>query len=312
VSIPTKSLRRALAGGTLIGDGGLGSSLLGLELDPLRDFAGQAGCCEMLNVERPDLVGGLHGEFFAAGCDTATTNSFCGDAPTLARRGLAGRAHELALAAAQIARAAAAAAARDGRPRYVLGSLGPGFDLPTFSGASCTDLEAGYRALAAALLEGEVDGLVIETCRDAAQAQAALRGARAALGAAGSDAVLCVSFAPFSDGTLAGGVPLGTALDALRDFEPDLLAVNCVTGAREMEGPLAALRGSGVIGLGAWPNAGLPSTFEGRKTWPIEPREFARELSDLAQRFDLRLVGGCCGTSPAHLRALVERLRPDG
>jgi 5-methyltetrahydrofolate--homocysteine methyltransferase len=296
VTSPARDLISALDGGPLLLDGAIGSELLAR--------SGPDVVGELLNVERPELVRALHDEHLAAGCDALTTNSFCADAPTLSRRGLGGRSVELGLAAARIARAAADRAAADGRARWVLGSLGPGHALPTLHGGDPAALERGYRELAGALLAGGVDALLVETVRDLRQARAALAGARTAA----HDAALLVAFAPCDDGTLAGGVALASAVEELSEFEPVLWGVNCVAHASALERALASLRAAGARRLGAWPNAGLPDTTGPVPRWPIEPEPFARDLAATARRFALSLVGGCCGTTPAHLAALGTRL----
>lgn len=293
---PARDLISALERGPLLLDGGLGGELFAR--------AGAGSVCELLNVERPELVLAVHGEYLAAGCDALTTNSFCADAPTLLRRGLGGRAAELGLAAARLARVAADRAAADGRSRWVLGSLGPGYELPTLHGGDLAALEHGYRELSDALLAGGVDALLVETVRDLRQARAALAGARTAR----REVALLVSFAPWADGGLAGGVTLRAAVEDLAEFAPCLWGINCVAEPAELERALASLRAAGARRLGAWPNAGLPDTSGPAPRWPIGPEAFARDLAATARRFELSLVGGCCGTTPAHTSALGTRL----
>jgi 5-methyltetrahydrofolate--homocysteine methyltransferase len=296
VSAQPNDLVSALRDPALLLDGAIGSELM------VRSRSDVA--CELHNVERPGLVRALHDEHLDAGCDAITTNSFCADAPTLSRRGLGGRSVELGLAAARIARAAADRAAADGRRRFVLGSLGPGRVLPTLGECDLVSLEESYRELALSLLEGGVDALLVETVRDLRQARAALAGARAVA----PDAAVFVAFAPFDDGRLAGGVPLGTAVAELAEFAPALWGINCVAEPAVLERALAALQAAGAGRLGAWPNAGLPDTTGPAPVWPIGPEAFARDLAATARRHVLSLVGGCCGTTPAHIAALGRRL----
>jgi 5-methyltetrahydrofolate--homocysteine methyltransferase len=296
VHAPPSDLLAALDRGPLLLDGGIGSELA------VRGRA--SGPCELLNVERPERVTALHEAYLAAGCDALTTNSFCADAPSLARRGASGRSAELGIAAARLARAAAGRAAAEGRPRWVLGSLGPGRDLPTLHGGDDAALERAYAELARALDLGGVDALLIETVRDVRQARAALAGALTAA----PHLPRLVAFAPFADGALAGGVTLPAALARLAEFEPALLGVNCVEGAAGCERALSELRAAGARRLGAWPNAGLPDTSGPQPVWPLAPEPFARELAASARRHGLALVGGCCGTTPAHVRALAALL----
>lgn len=296
MSAQPHELDSALRGRPLRLDGAIGSELMARSRSD--------AACELHNVEQPQLVRALHDEYLAAGCDAITTNSFCADAPTLSRRGLGGRSVELGLAAARIARAAADRASADGRRRWVLGSLGPGTALPSLHGGDVAALEQGYGELSGALLEGDVDALLVETVRDLRQARAALAGARAVA----PDATVLVAFAPFDDGRLAGGVELSAAVAGLAEFAPALWGVNCVAEPSVLERALAALQAAGARRLGAWPNAGLPDTTGPAPRWPIGPEAFARDLAATARRFELSLVGGCCGTTPAHIAALGRRL----
>jgi len=300
VPAPARDLLAALDAAPLLLDGALGTALA--------DGAPDGGACELLNVERPERVRAVHDAHLAAGCDVLTTNSFCADGPTLARRGLAGRSAELGLAAARLACERARSAERDGRARFVLGSLGPGWTLPTRDGGDDAALAVAYAELARALLAGGADALALETVRDLRQARAAAAGARAV----GADVPLVVAFAPFGDGALDGGVALAEAVAALAPFAPALYAVNCVAGAAGAERALDELRAAGAPRLGAWPNAGLPDTRGERPRWPLAPEPFARELAACARRRRLALVGGCCGTTAAHTAALAAHLAREG
>lgn len=266
----------------LLCDGGLGTELARLAPGALP--------YERLNLESPAVVAGVHAAYLAAGCDVVTTNSFCGDPGSLSAWGLEGRAEELARAAAELARAAADAGAR--APRFVLGSIGPG---ARGAGAADTELEGVVR-VAAALLEGGADALAVETVRDPQRTRAVLR----ALGGLGAE--LVVSFTPLDDDPLA---PLAGELEALG---VGLVAFNCVEGPGGLERALAGRPGGWNGPLGGWPNAGRPEHGARGDVWPVGPAEFARAMAALTGEHDLRLVGGCCGTTPAHLAALRELL----
>src|SRR5215471_8187331 len=179
-------LRMALAERVVIADGAMGSMLQGSDAT-LDDFAGHEGCNEILNITRPDIVRSIHDGYLAAGADAISTNTFGANLGNLGEYGIADRTYELSLAGAELARQAADEAAADGRPRWVLGSIGPGTKLPTLGHVSFAELRDAYQANAAGLLAGGADGLIIETCQDLLQAKAAIIGAKRAIHASPGD-----------------------------------------------------------------------------------------------------------------------------
>ncbi|QDU69390.1 homocysteine S-methyltransferase family protein [Engelhardtia mirabilis] len=302
MQLPTASdLRAALAAGPpLLLDGAMGSQLLASGFDLARDYLEVEDGVEVLNLTRPEQVRAVHESWFDAGCDLATTNTFMALPSVLTECGQGARLNEIVAAAVREARAAAEAWSDEDRPRWVLGGAGPGTDLPTKSGRSRAAVEADYDALLRRLTSGRVDGLLIETCADPIQIAAAVAAARRI-----GDEPLLLSLLP-------GAAPLAEAVAAARDHGVDLLALNCGDGPGGMEAGLAQLRELWDGPLGCWPNAGATGPEEPAGIGPIGPEDFAAGVAELARRFDLRLVGGCCGTSPAHLRALARRLgRPD-
>jgi len=287
-------------------DGATGTNLQlrGLNAD---DFGGPAseGCNELLVATRPDVVADLHASFFDVGVDVVETDSF-GDLPwVLAEYGIAERAHELARASARIARRVADDYAADGRPRWVAGSLGPGTKLVSLGQLGFPEMRDGYETAALGLLEGGVDVLVIETSQDLLQVKAAMIGCRRAMAAAGRDVPLQVQVTIEQTGTMLMGTEIGAALTTVGALRPDVIGLNCATGPREMGEHLRHLCHHAPIPVSCLPNAGLPSVLDGRMHYDLTPEELASYHRRFVTELGVSIVGGCCGTTPEHLAAVV-------
>src|SRR6266851_6883618 len=228
-----RPLRKALAERVVIADGAMGSMLQN-SAATLGDFDGHEGCNEILNITRPDIVRAVHDGYLAAGTDCITTNSFGANLGNLGEYGLESRIEELSEAGARIARQAADAWAAPGRPRWVLGSVGPGTKLPTLGHVRFGTLRDAYQQNAAGLLRGGVDAVVAETCQDLLQAKAAVIGAKRAIAAAGADVVLIASVTIETTGAMLLGSEIGAALAALEPLGIDLIGLNCATGPGEI------------------------------------------------------------------------------
>ncbi len=302
------ALRAVLGHQLLIADGAMGSMLQG---SPVRldDFDGHEGCNEVLNVTRPDIVTAIHEEYLAAGADCITTNTFGANLGNLGEYGIESRIEELAQAGAGLARRAADAAARPGRPRFVLGSVGPGTKLPTLGHVSFATLRDSYQAAAAALLHGGADGLIVETCQDMLQAKAAVIGCRRAIAAAAAEAPLIASVTIETTGAMLLGTEIGAALTTLEPLGVDMIGLNCATGPAEMSEHLRYLAAHARVPLSCMPNAGLPELTSDGAYYPVTAAELADAHEQFAAEFGLALLGGCCGTTPEHVAALVARLR---
>ncbi len=310
-------LRAALAARVVIADGAMGTMLQASDATP-DDFEGFEGCNEVLNATRPDIVAGIHRAYFDAGADCVTTNTFGANQTNLGEYGISERIGELSRAGARIAREVADEyAAADGRPRWVLGSMGPGTKLPTLGHTTFRELRASYYENAAGLLRGGADGLIIETCPDLLQAKAAIIGAKRAVAALAPQALVIASLTIETTGTMLLGSEIGAALTALAPLGIDLIGLNCATGPGEMSEHLRYLAANSPIPISCEPNAGLPVLTADGAYYPLTPAELADAHARFALEFGLSLVGGCCGTTPAPVAALVERLgvtaaRPDG
>src|SRR5215470_2109147 len=224
---PQQTLRNALAERVVIADGAMGSMLQGSPAT-LDDFAGHEGCNEILNVTRPDIVRSVHEGYLDAGVDAISTNTFGANLGNLGEYGISDRIYELSRAGATLAREAADDAAADGRPRWVLGSIGPGTKLPTRGHVSFGELRDAYERNAAGLLAGGADALIVETCQDLLQAKAAIIGAKRAI--AGSDrpgTVLIAQVTIETTGAMLLGSEIGAALTALEPLGIDVIGLNC-------------------------------------------------------------------------------------
>ena len=289
------SIMDALGRRLLILDGATGTGLMALrpDVDP-----GQG--LERLCVEDPDSITALHTASLRAGCDLVRTNTFCGSAPELEHVGLAGRARELARLGAELARDAVNAERSSDDPAFLLGVIGPG--AARFSGPGSPHLIAAERDRAFGLVDGGIDAFLIETV-------GSLEHLRVAVTAARESASILPVFASFSIASyqcLASGSSMAAVAHAATELGLDLIGLNCSRGPASLDEPLRALRRAWPGPLGAWPNAGLPIEVNGELTWPIGPDELARWLAATVREVDLRIAGGCCGTTAQHVEAIVS------
>jgi 5-methyltetrahydrofolate--homocysteine methyltransferase len=275
----------------------------------LDDFGGHEGCNEILNVTRPDIVSSVHEAYLEAGVDCVTTNTFGANLSNLGEYGIAERIDELSEAGARIARTAADRWSAPQRPRWVLGSVGPGTKLPTLGHVTFAELRDAYQRNAAGLLRGGVDAIVVETCQDLLQAKAAIIGIRRALTAAGIQIPLIAQVTIETTGSMLLGSEIGAALTALEPLGITLIGLNCATGPGEMSEHLRYLAGHSRIPLSCMPNAGLPLLTSNGARYPLTPDQLADAHEMFTAEFGLALAGGCCGTTPEHLAAVVERVR---
>ena len=293
-------------------DGATGTNLQLRHLGP-DDFGGPAleGCNEILVDTRPDVVADLHRSFLDVGCDVVETDSF-GSLPwVLSEYGLSDRTRELALKSARIARKEAdAAAARTGTPRWVAGSLGPGTKIASLGQITFVEQRDGYRLAAEGLLEGGVDLFIIETVQDLLQAKAAVIGCRQAMAAAGREVPVQVQVTIETTGRMLMGTEIGAALTTLDALRPDVIGLNCATGPSEMSEHLRYLSKHSRVPISVLPNAGLPSVVEGRMHYDLTPEQLAEHHARFVSEYGVTVVGGCCGTTPEHLRAVVDACHP--
>ncbi|MFF3318515.1 methionine synthase [Streptomyces sp. NPDC003035] len=303
------TLREALATRVVVADGAMGTMLQAQ--DPtLEDYENLEGCNEILNVTRPDIVRTVHQEYFAAGVDCVETNTFGANFAALGEYDIPERVYELSESGARIAREVADEfTASTGQQRWVLGSMGPGTKLPTLGHAAYTTLRDAYQQNAEGMLAGGADALLVETTQDLLQTKASVIGARRALDALGVDVPVICSVTVETTGTMLLGSEIGAALTALEPLGIDMIGLNCATGPAEMSEHLRYLARHSRIPLSCMPNAGLPVLGKNGAHYPLTPVELADAQETFVREYGLSLVGGCCGTTPEHLRQVVERVR---
>ncbi|MGW2564821.1 methionine synthase [Streptomyces sp. NPDC001537] len=303
------ALREALATRVVVADGAMGTMLQAQ--DPtLDDFQQLEGCNEVLNVTRPDIVRSVHSAYFDAGVDCVETNTFGANLTALGEYDIPERVAELSEAGARIARETADEyAARDGRQRWVLGSMGPGTKLPTLGHTTFHAIRDAYQQNAEGLLAGGADALLVETTQDLLQTKASVLAARRAMETAGYQVPLIVSVTVETTGTMLLGSEIGAALTALEPLGIDMIGLNCATGPAEMSEHLRYLARHSRIQLSCMPNAGLPVLGKDGAHYPLTAPELADAQETFVREYGLSLVGGCCGTTPEHLRQVVERVR---
>ncbi len=308
MSTTSDALRRALAERVVVADGAMGTMLQAHDLS-LDDFQNLEGCNEILNVTRPDVVRAVHDAYFEVGVDAVETNTFGANYANLAEYDITERVYELAEAGARIAREAADAWSTPEYPRWVLGSVGPGTKLPTLGHAPYALLRDAYQQQAEGMIAGGADAFLVETAQDLLQAKAAVLGCRRALKTLGADLPVFVQVTVETTGTMLLGSEIGAALTALEPLGIDLIGLNCATGPAEMSEHLRYLAKHARIGVSCMPNAGLPMLGPNGASYPLSPSELADAHETFVRDYGLSLVGGCCGTTPEHLKRLVERVR---
>ncbi|MEU8683285.1 methionine synthase [Streptomyces sp. NPDC048611] len=303
------SLREALASRVVVADGAMGTMLQAQ--DPsMEDFQQLEGCNEILNVTRPDIVRSVHAEYFEVGVDCVETNTFGANFAALAEYDIPERVFELSESGARIAREVADEfTASTGQQRYVLGSMGPGTKLPTLGHAPYVTLRDAYQQNAEGMIAGGADALLVETTQDLLQTKAAILGARRALKVTGADLPVICSVTVETTGTMLLGSEIGAALTALEPLGIDMIGLNCATGPAEMSEHLRYLARHSRVPIACMPNAGLPVLGKDGAHYPLTAAELADAQETFVGEYGLSLVGGCCGTTPEHLRQVVERVR---
>jgi 5-methyltetrahydrofolate--homocysteine methyltransferase len=304
----------ALARRVLVFDGAMGTSLQSCDLTP-ESFGGAQleGWIDGLTLFSPEVVRGIHRSFLEVGCDVVETNSFQATPMRLAEWGNAERAHELNAQAAQIAREACDQFATADHPRFVAGSMGPsGFlpssDDPSLGNVSFADLVESFRVQARGLVEGGADLLIVETQQDILETRAAVFGARAAFDDLGRAVPVQAQVSLDVSGRMLLGTDIGAVLTILESLRVDVVGLNCSTGPEHMREPIRWLCEHSRLPVSCIPNAGLPRNVAGNAVYNLAPVPMAEELSGFVREFGVNVVGGCCGTTPEHLRELVSRV----
>ncbi len=306
-SIEAGLLRRTLAQRVVVADGAMGTMLQAAN-PSLEDFQNHEGCNEILNVSRPDIVRSVHEEYLSAGVDAIETNTFGANWSNLADYGIEDRIYELAYAGGKIARDAADAFSTKEKPRFVLGSLGPGTKLPSLGHTTYENLKLAYYTAAKGLSDSGCDALLVETSQDLLQVKAAVNGCRQAIQESNRDIVLIAQVTVETTGTMLLGSEIGAALNTLEPMGIDVIGLNCATGPTEMSEHLRYLSKNAKIAISVMPNAGLPVLGANGASYPLGADELAVALDGFIDDYGISLVGGCCGTTPAHLSAVVKKV----
>jgi len=291
----------------LVLDGAFGTGIQALDLGP-EDFGGAQleGCNDILCVTRPDVIRQLHASFLEIGTDGIETCTFNANPVVLGEYGIADRTYEINVAGAKLAREMASSFSTPEQPRWAIGSLGPGTKLPSLGHMSFRELRDGYQVQAEGLLAGGADVLLVETCYDLLQAKAGMIACRLAMAKLGREVPLMVQVTMETTGRMLVGTEIAAALSALEALRPDVIGLNCATGPGEMTEHLRYLSQHAQSFLSCLPNAGLPSVVEGRTHYDLTPDELAAAMDRFTAEFGVNVVGGCCGTTPEHLRRVVE------
>ncbi len=291
-------------------DGAMGTNLQVQNLT-LDDFGGPRfeGCNENLLVTRPDAVENVHTAFLDVGCDVIETNSFNGTPVDFAEYGIADQAYDMNVRAARLAKRIASDYSTKAKPRWVAGSMGPGRKLPTLGHITFAELRAAYQVQVRGLLDGGADLLIVETCQDLLQTKAALSAIFSVFEETRTRVPVIAQVTIETFGTMLNGTEISAALTALAPFPIDVIGMNCGTGPKHMTESIKYLCENAPLPVSVLPNAGLPSVVEGKMHYDETPDSFTAQLLHFASDFGVNIVGGCCGTTPAHLRKVVETMQ---
>jgi len=291
----------------IVFDGATGTHLQGQDLSA-EDFGGEKlnGCNEVLVMSKPSAVEQMHADYLKAGCDVIETNSFGGTSIVLAEYDLQDKTYELNYTAATLAKRVAADFSSVEHPRFVSGSMGPTTKLPSLGHISFAQLSEAYYGQAKGLLEGGVDLLNVETCQDILQIKAALHGIFRCFTELRRRVPVIVSVTVETAGTMLLGTEISAALTAIEPFDVDVIGMNCATGPKEMSEHVRMLSASSPKPVFVMPNAGIPENVGGVAHYHLSPEELVRYLGHFVRDLGVQVVGGCCGTTPEHIRQLVQ------
>src|SRR3954469_260209 len=295
----------------LLCDGGMGSRVQALYLDVDRDYWGMENCTDVLVLSRPDLVREIHRGYYEAGADMVETNTFGASPITLGEFDISDKAYLINKQAGELAREAAETF-KDGRQRFVLGSVGPGTRLPSLGHVAYQPLEDALTVQARGLIAGGVDAILIETCQDPLQIKAAVNGVKVARAEAGTDTPIFVQVTVETTGTLLVGSDIAAAATVIHALDVPLMGLNCATGPAEMSEHVKWLSQNWPGLISVQPNAGLPELVDGKTHYPLQPEEMASWMERFVREDGVNLIGGCCGTSTPHIAALDAMLRRHG
>jgi len=303
-TLRAQALLEAISTRVVVADGAMGTMIQ--EAEPsLEDFQQLEGCNEILNVTRPDIIKSIHRRYLDAGSEAIETNTFGANLANLAEYGIEERIGELAEAGARLAREVA----DEYEDRWVLGSVGPGTRLPSLGHTTFQILRDAYQQQTEGLIRGGADAVLIETTQDLLQAKSAVIGSKRAMTALGIQLPIIVSVTIETTGTMLLGSEIGAALTTLEALGIQAIGLNCATGPTEMSEHLRYLSKFSELPLVVMPNAGLPILSGNGAYYPLTAEELAQAQVQFVREYGAGLVGGCCGTTPEHIKALAEAVR---
>ncbi len=293
----------------IVFDGAMGTYLQSLNLS-IDDWGGPnfENCSENLLYTRPDAIETVHTAFLDVGCDVIETNSFGGSEVVLSEFGIVEKTYDVNLKAAQLAKRIAVDYSTPDKPRFVAGSIGPGTKLPTLGHITYNDLKDAYREQVRGLVDGGSHLMIVETCQDLLQTKAALAAIFEHFEKNKMKLPVIAQVTIEIFGTMLNGTEIGAALTALEPFPIDVIGMNCGTGPKHMADSFRYLCENSPIPVSVLPNAGLPEVKDGKQHYDETPESFAVQVEHFAKDFGANIVGGCCGTSPEHLRQVIERV----
>jgi 5-methyltetrahydrofolate--homocysteine methyltransferase len=300
----SQALLDAIRNRVVVADGAMGTMIQAAG-PTLEDYQNYEGCNEVLNVTRPDIIKSIHARYLEAGSEAIETNTFGANWANLAEYGIEDRIEELAEAGARVAREIADQYTTDAKPRWVLGSVGPGTKLPSLGHAPYALLRDAYHTQTRGMLNGGVDAVLVETAQDLLQAKAAIVGAKRAMAETGVKIPILMSVTIETTGTMLLGSEIGAALTSIQALGVDAIGLNCATGPTEMSEHLRYLSKYSSLPLVVMPNAGLPQLTSDGAFYPLTASELATAELQFVNEYGTGLVGGCCGTTPEHIAAVA-------
>lgn len=303
----TSKLLSRLREKVIIADGAMGTMIQQRFLTP-DDFAGLDGCNEYLNITRPHVISAIHEAYFEAGADIVETNSFGSSSVVLAEYGIADQAFEISKRAAQLARQVADDFSAKSWPRFVAGSVGPGTKLVTLGHITFDEMYRSYLEQIRGLIAGGIDLVQIETCQDILQLKCATIAAVDAMRLEKRRVPICTTVTIETTGTMLVGTEIAAALVVMESLPIDLVGLNCATGPDLMQETVRFLGQTSSRPIAVLPNAGLPRNDGGKAVYDLTPAMLADYQEDFVKDYGVAFVGGCCGTTPAHIKELYGRL----
>src|SRR3954451_11153172 len=286
-------------------DGAMGTSIQKHNLS-VDDYWDKEGCREVLVLSRPDVIRGIHESYLAVGADVIETNTFGATSIVLGEYELQDKVREINLAAVKLAREAARSF--NGGRRFVAGSIGPTTKLPSLNHISWDAMLAAYEEQALALIEGGVDVLLIETSQDLLQTKCSIAAVFDAMKKAGKRLPVTAQVTLEATGSMLLGTEIGAAQTALETYDIDIIGLNCATGPHEMNDAVRFLCHNSTKHISVLPNAGLPQNEGGHAVYKLTPQELAHFHHRFVTEYGARIVGGCCGTTLEHIKAVVEKV----